>query len=128
MCERVIWGCCLTMKKNPGSNQRPLHCVHEKMPPPEHVQKSSKLASFMQFQFNSMNICVFSIKLPILVKIRPTVIEILAFNKWSSIVYHFQKRVTSITSLSDSWRSGRDLTTRSPVLQLLSGELVCVRV
>jgi len=30
-----------------------------------------------------MNICLFSIKLPILVKIRPTVIEILTFNKWS---------------------------------------------
>jgi len=30
-----------------------------------------------------MNICLFSIKLPILVKICPTVIEILTFNKWS---------------------------------------------
>jgi len=30
-----------------------------------------------------MNICLFSIKMPILVKIGPTVIEILTFNKWS---------------------------------------------
>jgi len=36
-----------------------------------------------KFQFNSMNICPFSIKVPILVKICPTVIEILTFNKWS---------------------------------------------
>jgi len=32
------------------------------------------------------------------------------------------------TSLSDSWKSGPDLTMRSSVLQLLSGELICVRV
>ena len=31
----------------------------------------------------TINICLFSIKLPILVKICPTVIEILTFNKWS---------------------------------------------
>jgi len=30
-----------------------------------------------------MNICLFSIKLPILVKICPTITEILTFNKWS---------------------------------------------
>jgi len=30
-----------------------------------------------------MNICLFSIKVPILVKICPTIIEILTFNKWS---------------------------------------------
>jgi len=30
-----------------------------------------------------MNICLFSIKMPILVKICPTIIEILTFNKWS---------------------------------------------
>jgi len=30
-----------------------------------------------------MSICLFSIKVPILVKICPTVIEILTFNKWS---------------------------------------------
>jgi len=29
-----------------------------------------------------MNICLFSIKVPILVKICPAVIEILTFNKW----------------------------------------------
>jgi len=51
--------------------------------PPKHALKFSKLASFAQFQFNSMNICLFSIKVPILVKICPTVIEILTFNKWS---------------------------------------------
>jgi len=39
-----------------------------------------------------MNICLFSIKLPILVKICPTVIEMLTFNKWSSKVYRFLKR------------------------------------
>ena len=30
-----------------------------------------------------MNICLFSIQLPILVEICPTIIEILAINKWS---------------------------------------------
>jgi len=50
---------------------------------PKHVLKSLELASFAQLQFNSMNICLFSIKLPILVKICPTVIDILTFNKWS---------------------------------------------
>jgi len=48
--------------------------------PRKHALKFSKLASFAQFQFNSMNICLLSIKLPILVKICPTVIEI-----WHSI-------------------------------------------
>jgi len=63
----------------------------QKTPPPAHVQISSKLASFAQLQFNSMNICLFSIKLPILEKISPSVIEILTFNEWSSKVYRFQK-------------------------------------
>jgi len=36
-----------------------------------------------------MNICLFSIKLPILVQICPTIIEILTCNKWSSKVYRF---------------------------------------
>jgi len=40
-----------------------------------HAQKLSKLASFAQLQFNSMNICLFSIKVPILVKIGPTIID-----------------------------------------------------
>ena len=52
-------------------------------------KKSSKLASFAQLQFNSMNICLFLIKFPILVKISPTIIHIL---KWSLKVYHFLKR------------------------------------
>jgi len=30
-----------------------------------------------------MNICLFSIKVPILVKVCPTIIGILTFNKWS---------------------------------------------
>jgi len=60
-----------------------LHCVHEKNGLPKHVLKSSKLASFAQLQFSSMNICLFSIKMSTLVKICPTVIEILTFNKWS---------------------------------------------
>jgi len=37
----------------------------------------------VQLQFNCVNIFLFSIKLPNLVKICPTVIEILTFNKWS---------------------------------------------
>jgi len=37
----------------------------------------------VQLQFNCTNICLFSIKLPILVKICSTVIEVLTFNKWS---------------------------------------------
>jgi len=51
--------------------------------PPKHAYNSSKLASFAQFQFNTLNICLFSIKVPILVKIYPTVIEIWTLNKWS---------------------------------------------
>jgi len=57
--------------------------VSTKKRPPKHFLKSSKLANFARLQFNSMNMCLFSIKLPILVKICPTVIEILTFNKWS---------------------------------------------
>jgi len=43
-----------------------------------------------------MNICLFSIKLPILVEISFTVIEILTLNKWSSEVYHFQCFLTYV--------------------------------
>jgi len=42
--------------------------------------KISKLCTILQF--NTISICLFSIKLPILVKICPTVIEILTFKKW----------------------------------------------
>jgi len=42
-----------------------------------------------------MNICLFSIKVPILAKICPTVIEILTFNKWS------QKFTISRSVISD---------------------------
>ena len=51
--------------------------------PPNHALNFPKLVSFAQFQFNSMNICLLFIKVPILVKICPTVIEILTFNNWS---------------------------------------------
>jgi len=57
------------------------YTVSTKNASPKHVLKSSKLASFAQLRFNSMNICLFSMKLPILVKICPTIIEILTFNK-----------------------------------------------
>ena len=60
-----------------------IYTVSTKKRPPKHALKFPKLASFAQLQFNIMNICLFSIKLPILVKICPTVIEILTFNKWS---------------------------------------------
>ena len=59
-----------------------LHCVHEKNGLRKHILRSSKLASFAQLQINSINICLFSIKLPILVEICPTVNEILTFNQW----------------------------------------------
>jgi len=42
-----------------------------------------------QLQVNGMNICLSSMKLPILVKISHTVIEMLTFNKWSLKVYRF---------------------------------------
>jgi len=45
------------------------------------VKNYQNIASFAQLQFNSMNICLFSIKVPILAKICPTVIEILTFNE-----------------------------------------------
>jgi len=60
-----------------------LHKQSTKKRPPKRVSKSSKLGSFAQLQFNCVNICLFSIKMPILVKICSTVIEILTFNKWS---------------------------------------------
>ena len=63
----------------PKSIKNIIHCVHEK----RHALKFSKLASFAQLQYNSMNIYLLSIKMPILVKICPTIIEILTFNKWS---------------------------------------------
>jgi len=44
-----------------------------------------------------MNICIFSIKLPISVKICLAVIEILTFNKRSSKVYGFHKRTFLLT-------------------------------
>ena len=61
-------------------------------------------------------------------KIGPTVIEILAFNKWSLKVYRFQKRDVDhvVERLVEEWSS--DLTMRSSVLQLLSGKLICVHV
>jgi len=115
------------MMRRAGGKLFHIHST-KKTAPIEHIQKSSKLASFAQLQFSSMNICLFSMNLPVLLKISHIIIEILTFNKWSSKVYYFQKRVTSTTSLSDSWRSDQDLTTRSSVLQLLSGELLCVRM
>ena len=59
------------------------YTVSTKNGPPKRVWKSSKLACFAQLQFDSMNICLFSTKLPILVKICPAVTEILTFSKWS---------------------------------------------
>ena len=44
-----------------GKHTMIMHCVHKKTAP-EHVLKCSKLASFAQLQFNSMNIRIFSIK------------------------------------------------------------------
>ena len=49
------------------------------------------IASFAQLQSKSINICLFSIKFPILVKINATIIKILLSNKWSSKIYSFQK-------------------------------------
>ena len=79
----------------------------KKRPPPTHALKFSKLASFAQSQFNSMNICLFSIKVPILVKICPTVIEILTFNKWSQKFCRFQKRDFLLTVNGVNWRQHR---------------------
>jgi len=61
------------------------------------VLKSSELASFAQLQFNIMNMCLFSVKLPMLVKICLAVIEILAFNKMALEVYRSQKRAFLLT-------------------------------
>jgi len=51
------------------------------------LKNFQNIASFAQLQFKSMNICLFSTKLPISVNISGTVIEILTFNKLSSKVY-----------------------------------------
>ena len=50
------------------------------------------IASFTSYNLKT-NICLFSIKLPILVKISAIVIEILTFNIWCSKVYRFEKRI-----------------------------------
>jgi len=59
-----------------------IHCVNNP-PSPWACLKSSKLASFAQLRFKSTNICLFSIKLPISVKISPTVIEINGLQKFT---------------------------------------------
>jgi len=41
------------------------------------------------------------------VKICPTIIEILTFNKWSSNVYRFQKRAFLLTVHGVDWRQHR---------------------
>jgi len=83
------------------------------------------IASFAQLQFKGINISIFSKNIAnFFVKISATVIEMLTFNKWSTA----RESVMLTTSSSDSWRNGQDMTTRSTVLQLLSGELVCVCV
>jgi len=75
-----------------GTTQLEFHQdLHEKTTPLS-MFKNLKLASFAQLQFNSMNICLFSLKLAILLKICPTLIEIVTFSKWSLKVYRFQKR------------------------------------
>jgi len=59
-----------------------MYTVFTKKTAPSMFKNLQKLASFGQLQFNSINVC-FSITLPTLVKICPTVTEILTFNKWS---------------------------------------------
>jgi len=46
-----------------------------------------------------MNIGLFSIKVPILVKLCPTVIEILTFNKWSQKFTVFRSVISYIPSV-----------------------------
>ena len=71
--------------------------------PPLHVLKCSKLASFVQSKFDSMNICLLSIKLSILVKVSFTVIQILTFNKWSSVQKFTISRIVLSYLLPWSW-------------------------
>jgi len=75
--------------------------------PPKHALKFSKLASFAQFQFNSMNICLFSIKVPILVKIYPTIIEIWTLNKWSQMFTVSRSVISYLQSMGVNWRQHR---------------------
>jgi len=53
-----------------------------------------------------MNICLFSIKVPILVKICPTVIQILTFNKWSQ-KFTVSRSVISYLVHGVNWRQHR---------------------
>jgi len=46
-----------------------------------------------------MNICLFAIKVPILVNICPTVIEILTFNKWSQKFSTFRSVLSYLQSM-----------------------------
>jgi len=59
----------------------------------------------VQLQFDI--VCLFSIKLLILVKICPTVVEILTFNKMVLKVYRFQKRAFLLTVHAVKWRQHR---------------------
>jgi len=53
-----------------------------------------------------MNICLFSIKTPVLVKICPTVIELLTFNKWCKVC-RFQKCAFLLTVHGVNWSQHR---------------------
>jgi len=107
-----------------------IYTVSTKKRPPERVQKSSKLSSVAQLQFNSMNICLFLIKLPILEKVSPIVIEILTFNKWSWKVYRFQKRDVDhvVERLVEEWSRFDHEINSAAVTQWPARLCACVKV
>jgi len=77
-----------------------------------------------------MNICLFSVKLPILVKTSPTVIEILRLNKWSSKVYRFQKRDVDhlVERLVEEWSRFDRKIISAAVTQWPAHLRTCVKV
>jgi len=86
-----------------------------------------KLGSFVQLQFNCINICLFSIKLPNFVKICPTVIEILTFNKWS-LQLTVSRSVLSYLRPMEHWRKCHISKTKTNKMVFNTEDLVLVKV
>jgi len=88
-----------------------IHCVYN----PLSMFKIIKISQLCELQLKSMNICLFSIKLPILVKIGPTVIEIL------TLINGLQKFTVS----RSSWRRPRRWATGGGVIQIWPWDHQC---
>jgi len=88
--------------------------VRNKKWPPKLILKSSKLANFVQLQLSCTNICLFSIKLPILLKTSPTTIEILTM--WvGPFAFRYQGNGATPCQYVDTTRKATDCATTLPL-------------